>query len=88
MNAQKVADFIKKLGFNVINVSQGDEEQDGMVEVTELVHIQVPTYGSGLNVVQECADGSFNFYPTHQAKGTCAPLIADLRKALGFEIAS
>ena len=52
-----------------------------MVAITANVHVQVPTYGSGLNVVKECEDGTFDFYPIHTLKAFGA-LCHDLNDAL------
>jgi hypothetical protein len=55
-----------------------------MVEVTALVHVQVPTYGSKINVVAESVDGqSFEFYPERKASDI-AGIVADIRKACGI----
>lgn len=42
MNAQKLADELKALGINVINVTEPQEHEDGIIAVTNKVHVQVP----------------------------------------------
>ncbi len=82
MNAEKVAKALRAAGIPVIQVEQGDDCMDGAVHVTELVHVQVPTVGSYLNVVQEVDGGeAFKFYP--ETKSLVA-IVADVRQALGM----
>ena len=82
MNAVRIALLIRKHGFPVINVEEGDHDMDGMVEINEKVHINVPTYGRKLCVAAEVDNGTaFRFYP--ERNPTDWPLIcADIRTAL------
>lgn len=60
MNAQKLADELKALGINVINVTEPQEHEDGIIAVTDKVHVQVPMYSDyGAGVVRETLDGDF-----------------------------
>ncbi len=84
MNAAKIARSLKLHGLTIKSVEEGSRDVDGMVEVTALVHVQVPTYGSKINVVAESVDGqSFEFYPERKASDI-AGIVADIRKACGI----
>lgn len=82
MEAAKVAAQIGKLGLPVIEIEEGCHSMDGSVKVTELVHIQVPTFGHGLCVVAEVDGGkAFKFYPIRDA---VSELREDIEAALGL----
>lgn len=81
MQAKTVAQKLKARGINVIDYVEGDDWEDGMVRITELVHVQVPTYGRGANVVQECDEETFLFKPRRMSLDA---LIKDIRAALGI----
>lgn len=83
MYAANIARSLKLSGLTIKSVEEGTHDVDGMVEVTALVHVQVPTYGSKINVVAESADdGSFEFYPEREASDI-AGIVSDIRKACG-----
>lgn len=79
MSAQEVAAILKKNGFNVINVEEGDDVEDGMLEVTDTVHVTAPTFGGGPCVVRELPDGCFEVNPQRK---DFAILFTDLRTTL------
>lgn len=84
MNAAKIARSLKLHGLTIKSVEEGSHDVDGMVVVTALVHVQVPTYGRTINVVAESADGeAFEFYPERRASDI-AGIVADIRKACGI----
>lgn len=84
MKAAKIASHMKNNGLPVVAVAEGTHDVDGMVQVTALVHIQVPTYGSKINVVAQSADGEeFEFYP-ERSESDVAGIVADIRKACGM----
>jgi hypothetical protein len=62
MNASKVAHKLALLGINAINTQEPSYDEDGMVEITAAVHVQVPYEGKELGVVEEDAEGLFEFY--------------------------
>jgi len=85
MNAAKIARNLKMRGLTIKSVAEGSAHEDGMVEITALVHVQVPTFGSRVNVVAECDGGeSFQFYPERRASDLDG-LVDDIRKACGLE---
>lgn len=79
MQAKSVAAKLQKLNINVLNFIEGDDLEDGMVAITESVHIQVPTYGRGINVVHEMDDDTFQFYPIRKS---VEDVLEDIKKAL------
>lgn len=84
MNAEKIARSLKLHGLSIKKVQQGSHDVDGMVGVTALVHVQVPTYGRSINVVSQSADGkSFWFYQERKASDI-AGIVADIREACGI----
>lgn len=87
MNAMRLAKKLVDAGINVRKITEGDDCEDGMIEVTDLVHVQVPTYGSTPGVVAETTDGLFRFFKPRKASDV-AGLVADIRKALGHEVAA
>lgn len=79
MKAKTVAEKLKAQGIAVLNYTEGDEWEDGEVIITELVHVQVPTFGARPGVVRENADETFTFYP---ARKDIEQLKADIGDAL------
>lgn len=86
MNAMRLAKKLADAGINVRKIVEGDDCEDGLIEVTDLIHVQVPTYGSTPGVVAETPQGLFKFYKARKASDV-AGLVADIRKALGHEVA-
>lgn len=88
MNAMRLAKKLADAGINIRKVTEGDDYEDGEIEITELVHVQCPTYGSTPGVVLRSTDGEeFEFYPERKASDVAA-LVKDIRKALGHEVAA
>lgn len=84
MNAARFARQLQQRGLTIKGSTEGDESVDGAVEVTALVHVQIPTFGCQVNVVVESADGTeFEFYP-ERAASDLDGILADVRKACGF----
>lgn len=82
MQAKTVALKMRQHNINVIDFNEGDEWEDGDVQITELIHIQVPTYGRGLCVVHQVDDGNaYKFFPP---RTSIKALIDDLRTAMGL----
>ena len=76
LSAVKVADYLRRHGFPVISHSEPDDIEDGMVEVTALVHVQV---GSDHYTVVREQDGKFWF---GEMRENVALLVPDLRQAI------
>lgn len=84
MKASKIASDMKQAGLPVGIVAEGTHDVDGMVQVTALVHVQVPTCGSKINVVAQSADGEeFEFYPERN-ESDIDGIADDIRKACGM----
>lgn len=78
MRAATVAAKLNAFGVKTGKVTEGDEVQDGMVEIDRRVHVQVPTFGRCLNVVAETGRGTFHFFdPTNNFQ----QILRDLQKA-------
>lgn len=83
MNAAKYARALKRLRFPILGSQEGQEHEDGMVEITTLVQVQIPTYGSEVSVSADNGDGeSFTCYPLRRAADLAA-VAADIRTACG-----
>lgn len=85
MNAARIAVELRALGVPVISSKEGNDEEDGEVNITDSVHVQVPTYGSGLMVVKVEGEGddiSFLFYDERK---DLAAVVHDIRKAMKKE---
>lgn len=80
MKAKSVANALKKAGISIRDYKEGNDFEDGVVILSDIVHIQVSTYGQEVGVVTE-AEGGFKFYPSRHS---LSALIADVRKAFGF----
>jgi len=82
MRAQTVAARLAELGVNVLSFSEGNMEVDGSVDITEDIHVQVPTFGRGLSVGQFFPEEqAFQFYPVRN----CYSLVAkDIKKCLSL----
>lgn len=79
MQAKSVAIKLQKLNVNVLNFIEGDDLEDGIVAITNNVHVQVPTYGRGINVVHEIDEDTFQFYPIRKSVDD---VVIDIKKAL------
>lgn len=76
LTAAQVATQLRAFGFDVTNTLEGTPSEDGMVEITKTVHVQVPTYGGALTVVAVREDGCFVF---GQGRSKWSDVVADLR---------
>lgn len=76
---ESIADVLRAAGVPVIKTIPGDDVVDGCVEVTALVHVQVPTCGSAPGVVRQAADEGFIFYGESLTGGH---LVRQVQKAL------
>ncbi|MFA5311709.1 MAG: hypothetical protein WC375_00155 [Methanomassiliicoccales archaeon] len=63
ITAKQIADILLRRNIVVLSHKEGNYEWDGKVEITPLIHVQVPTYGGGFHVVRETPDHKFNFSP-------------------------
>lgn len=82
MRAATAAATLRRLGFPVKSITEGDDGLDGEVTINAFVHVQVPTYGPGVCVVEETDRGTFKFYPPRRS----VPALADdLRQALATQ---
>jgi hypothetical protein len=79
MKAAAVAKKLTDAGLTVKSLTEGDDDNDGEVQINDTIHVQVPTYGGGLRVVREDADGVFRFYPR---RGVFSTLVDDVRDAI------
>jgi len=57
---------LKTLGFDPITWNEGNPEIDGEITLSELVHVQVPTFGGSLFVWKN--RGNEEFYISHPIK--------------------
>lgn len=75
-----VATELRRRGLSVVGQQEGNDVQDGAVELSMDVHVQVPTNGGGrLGIIGQNADGTLTCYPM---RPTWEALVADARKAL------
>ncbi len=80
MNAQRVADYLKKQGFDVKSVSEPNDVEDGSLVITDQVHVQIPLYQDyGPGVVRETAAGTFEFM---EGRDQLGDIVADLHLAM------
>ena len=79
MQAKLVAAKLQQAGINFLSFSEGDDLEDGAVYISKSVHVQVPTYGKGINVVQELDEETFDFYPIRKS---IEDVLIDIKKAL------
>jgi len=79
MQARLVAAKLQQAGINFLNFTEGDDLEDGAVYISESVHVQVPTYDTGINVVQQLDEETFAFYPIRKS---IKDVLIDLKKAL------
>ena len=82
MNAQALAEKLNKLGFTPIALSEPSKREDGMIVITNGVHVQVPLHGEEPNVVRETSKGEYEFYDAHKS---FERLLDDLKAALQDE---
>lgn len=77
-----LAAMLRRAGFPVTKVQNGDDVEDGEITITERVTIQVPTFGDAPGVVRETAEETFIFSPERRDFDA---LCTDLREALSQE---
>ena len=78
--ARSIANRMKKEGFAPFEVSEADDLEDGIVRISDAVHIQVG-YGYA-NVVRETKKGSFYFYDPAKNYNQ---LIVDVKNAIELD---
>lgn len=83
MNAAHIGRLLSREGVHVQRTQEGDESVDGAVYITDLVHVQVPTFGADLNVVSETGEGHLLF---GRPRRLISELVADIREALGMQV--
>jgi hypothetical protein len=77
LTAAQLAEYLKRHGFaNAASTGEPDEVEDGNVDVTPLVHVQVGEY---YYVVAREDDGKFCYSPTRKRLDA---VIADLHEAI------
>jgi len=83
MKAAIVASALKDHGIPVQSVQEGSKIEDGEVQVTEMVSVQVSTYGKKVTVVS-FTNGKLTFRPTRNIITEIDEFISDIRKACGM----
>lgn len=78
MEARIVGEILRTKGLPVIKTCEGDESEDGMVALSDKVHVQVGVFDRTVGVVREDG-GKFIFYP---ARTSVRALIPDIRLAI------
>lgn len=78
----ELAAMLRRAGFSVTTVQNGDDVEDGDITITARVRIQVPTFGGAPGVVRETAEETFIFSPERRDFDA---LCTDLREALSHE---
>ena len=73
MSATQIGQRLRQLGFSIKKVSEPDDVEDGVVEITDKVHIQV---GHGYAGVVKEENGHFTFIPN---RDTMDELVKDIR---------
>ena len=69
LTAARLAEYLKRHGFaDAVSTGEPDETEDGNVDVTPLVHVQV---GEQYYVVGREEDGKFLVQPPSHAAGSC-----------------
>jgi hypothetical protein len=53
MEPKKLAEALKKLGFDVVRLSYADDQVDAGIEISDRVGVQIFTYEPGFCVVRE-----------------------------------
>ena len=90
MKASHVNKLLRAAGVHTQSVVEGTEELDGLVNITDLVHVQVATHYDIISVVLQVegddGDVAFHFGPIRDPKkpADVLALVQDIRKALGF----
>jgi hypothetical protein len=82
MNALAVAQHLKQQGINVTGTTPASQEEDGCVQLSPRVHVQVQEFSNCINVVRETSDGKFLFMPD---RIDYQRLIEDINEALKAE---
>lgn len=75
----QLAQLLSEAGLSIHSTVDGDDGVDAMIEITERVHVTIPTFGGRPGVVREEASGDFIFYPE---PADTAGLIAQIADAL------
>lgn len=82
MKALAVAQHLKQQGINVTGTTPASQEEDGSVQISPRVHVQVQEFSNCINVVRETSDGKFLFMPD---RIDYQRLIEDIQEALKAE---
>jgi hypothetical protein len=85
MNAATVASKLKIAGIPVISVSECKDEEDGAVQITKRLHVQVCSFGSGANLVREEGEGDDHGFFFFQRRKAMKKLIEDINQAMADE---
>lgn len=85
MNAQQLSKRLETAGCVASRVCEPSLEEDGLIQISANVHVQVPFDSEyGANVVRETSDGQFVF---NEPRRAFDDLVTDLRCALRDETA-
>ncbi len=57
----ELAELLRQAGVAVTGTTPATDVEDATVEITGLVHVQIPSFGGAPGVVRDCQDGSFMF---------------------------
>lgn len=60
ITAERMAKELRKHGFTVKRSTEGNDVEDGCVELSDVLHVQVSTIGDGFGVTRE-VNGEFLF---------------------------
>jgi hypothetical protein len=64
MTAAQVAAELRKRNIVVLAVHEGNDVEDGQVDITPIIHVQVPNHNDyGFSVVKQLPDKTFAFSP-------------------------
>lgn len=77
----RLAARVRAAGFPVLRVAYGDDQEDGEIDITPTVSLQVPTFGGPPGVVVQSGEGDdlrWTFYPPRRR---FADLVFDLKRA-------
>jgi len=84
MNAASVASKLKAAGVPVISVSECKDQEDGAVQITKCLHVQVCSFGSGVNLVREEGEGDEHGFFFFERRKTIKKLIEDIKKEMVY----
>lgn len=82
MNAKKLAERLATCGITVQQICEPCYEEDGLVQISKKIHVQVPLHGNDPGVVRETASGTFVF---NDPKTEFNSLLSDIRAAVAEE---